>query len=183
MDQETLRVEIRPAAVADAEAIINLHFAAVHQTASGFYPPEILDAWSRQPDERRYEQVRRAIAKREEVVVVAQDASGVVGFGSILPDVQELHALYVHPRVGRVGIGSRILNHLERLALDRGAQELRLDASVNAEAFYRRAGYEVEERGVFRLQSGHEMASVRMKKQLGPAPEEAPDRHPTGLSV
>jgi putative acetyltransferase len=164
--EETLTVEIRPATAADAEAIIDLHFAAVHQTAATFYPPEVLDRWSGLPNEARYQQLRDADAHGEELFLVAEDASGVVGFGSILPSVQELHAVYVHPRAGRHGIGSRLLRQLERLARDRGVRQLHLDASVNAEAFYRRAGYEVVERGTLRLGGGIEMASVKMKKEL-----------------
>jgi putative acetyltransferase len=163
---ETLNLEIRPATAADAEAIIDLHFAAVHQTAAAFYPPAVLDTWSRQPDETRYEQIRQAVAKGEELIVVAQDPSGVVGFGSILPSLHELHAVYVHPRVGRRGIGARILMRLERLAVDRGVPSLQMHASVNAEAFYQRAGYAIVERSVLRLGGGIEMASVRMKKDL-----------------
>jgi ribosomal protein S18 acetylase RimI-like enzyme len=41
-----------------------------------------------------------------------------------------------------------------------------MDASINAEAFYRRAGYEILERGVHRLRSGREMACLKMKKTL-----------------
>jgi len=160
------RLEIRPATSADAVAVIDLHFAAVHQTAAAFYPPEVLDRWSRPPDEQRYQQIRQAVAKGEELFVVAQDASGVVGFGSIVPDLQELRAVYVHPKVGRTGVGSRILMSLERLAIDRGVLQLKMDASVNAEAFYTRAGYEILERSVHRLGSDHEMACVKMKKEL-----------------
>jgi putative acetyltransferase len=166
--EDALNVEIRPATEADAEAIIDLHFAAVHQTAAAFYLPEVLDSWSRPPDERRYQQIRQAVAKGEELIVVAQDASGVVGFGSIVPSLRELHAVYVHPKAGRRGIGSRILIELERLAVDRGVPRLRMDASVNAEAFYQRAGYEIVEPSVFRLGAGLEMASVKMKKELIP---------------
>jgi putative acetyltransferase len=157
-------VEIRPATTADAEAIIDLHFAAVHQTAAAFYPTEILDIWSRLPDEARYQRIRDAIAKGEELFLVAEDGSGVVGFGSIVPSAQELRAVYVHPKVGRTGIGSRILTSLERLAIDRGVSHLQMDASINAESFYRHAGYESVERGVHRLGNGHEMACVKMKK-------------------
>jgi putative acetyltransferase len=159
-------VEIRPATAADAVAIINLHFAAVHETAAACYPREVLDRWSARPDERRYQRIRDAIAKGDELFLVGQDASGVVGFGSILPSAQELHAVYVHPRVGRRGIGSHILVELEHLALEQGVLRLQMDASVNAEAFYRRAGYEVVERGVHRLGGGVEMACVKMRKYL-----------------
>lgn len=166
--EDALNVEIRPATAADAEAIIDLHFAAVHETAAACYPREVLDSWSRPPDERRYQQIRQAVARGEELIVVAQDASEVVGFGSIVPGLQELHAVYVHPKVGRRGIGSRILIELEHLAVDRGVTRLEMDASVNAEAFYQRAGYETVERSVFRL-GGVEMASVKMKKELTPS--------------
>jgi putative acetyltransferase len=159
-------VEIRPATLADAEAIVAVHFAAVHHTAAAFYPPDVLDRWSRQPDERRFEQIRRAVARGEELLVVARDSSGVVGFGSIVPSLQELHAVYVHPRAGRRGIGARILVELERLAIERGVVRLQMEASVNAEAFYQRGGYEVVERSVFPLGGGIEMASVKMKKEL-----------------
>jgi putative acetyltransferase len=167
--EENPVVDIRPATVADAVAIIDLHFAAVHQTAAGFYAKAVLDSWSRPPDEARYEHMRRAVAKGEEVFIVAEDASGMIGFGSIVPTLEELRAVYVHPRAGRRGVGSRILSHLEQLALERGVRQLRMDASINAEAFYKRAGYEVVERDVHRLSSGHEMACVKMRKNLTPA--------------
>jgi putative acetyltransferase len=164
--EDNLVVNIRPADVADAIAIIDLHFAAVHQTAANFYAPEVLDGWSRQPDETRYEQIRQAVIKGEELFVVAEDASGVIGFGSIVPTLKELRAVYVHPKAGRRGVGATILAHLEQLALDRGVSQLQLDASINAEAFYLRAGYEVVERGVYRLRTGQEMACVKMQKSL-----------------
>ncbi len=164
--EDNLDVNIRPAIVADAIAIIDLHFAAVHQSASSFYPLEVLNNWSTQPDETRYDHIRRALEKGEELFVVAEDASGVIGFGSIVPLLQELRAVYVHPRAGRRGVGSAILRCLEQLALDRGVLQLQMDASINAEAFYRRAGYEILERGVHRFRSGGEMACLKMKKSL-----------------
>ena len=164
--EDNLDVNIRPAIVADAIAIIDLHFAAVHHSAGSFYPPEVLNSWSTQPDETRYDHIRRALEKGEELFVVAEDASGVIGFGSIVPLLQELRAVYVHPRAGRRGVGSAILRRLEQLALDRGVLQLQMDASINAEAFYRRAGYEILERGVHRLSSGREMACLKMKKSL-----------------
>jgi putative acetyltransferase len=66
----------------------------------------------------------------------------------------------------RRGVGSGILVRLEQLALGHGVEELRLDSSLNAEAFYQRHGYEVVERGVHRLGTGREMAAIKMKKRL-----------------
>jgi putative acetyltransferase len=160
-------VKVRPATAADAEAIIAVHFAAVHETAAAFYSSEVLDRWSGPPNEARYQRMRDAIAKGDELFLVAQDPSGVVvGFGSIVPRLQELHAVYVHPRAGRLGIGTQILGRLERVAVKRRVVQLHLDASVNAAAFYQRAGYEIVDSGVFDLGGGVVMTSVKMKKDL-----------------
>jgi hypothetical protein len=90
-------VTVRPAVAADAKAIIDLHFAAVHRTASTSNPPEVLDSWSRPPDETRYQQMRDAIAGGDEVVVVAEAPSGIVAFGSIVPRLRELRAVLEIP--------------------------------------------------------------------------------------
>ncbi len=166
MEEERSGATVRSAVVADAEAIIDLHFDAVHRTASTFYPSAVLDSWSRRPDEARYQRMREIITGDDELVLVAEAASEVVAFGSIVPHLPELRAVYVHPDAGRRGIGSQLLAALERLALERGASELHTHASVNAEAFYRRAGYEVVERGIHRLGTGQEMACVKMFKNL-----------------
>ncbi|CAF4372894.1 unnamed protein product, partial [Rotaria magnacalcarata] len=39
------------------------------------------------------------------------------------------------------GVGSKILQHLEELALAQGVNILKLEASLNAETFYIRHGY------------------------------------------
>ena len=35
--------------------MIHVHYAAVHETAAAFYQFEILEAWSRTPDDARYQ--------------------------------------------------------------------------------------------------------------------------------
>ena len=61
--------------------VIHAHFAAVQQTAFNFYRRDVLESWSRYPDEARYQQIRQAIAKGHELFLVAEDLSGVVAFG------------------------------------------------------------------------------------------------------
>ena len=166
MNDSSGKVTLRTAVAADAKAIIDLHHAAVHQTAAASYPPEVLEAWSSPPDEARYQQMREIIAQGDELLVIAEDASRVVAFGSIVPRLQELRAVYVHPDAGRRGIGSLVVAALERLALEHGVRQLEMVASINAEAFYQREGFESVERGTHRLESGQEMACVSMIKHL-----------------
>jgi putative acetyltransferase len=163
------RLQIRPAKSSDAEAIIHVHYAAVHEIASSFYPSEILEAWSAKPGETRYQWMRNLITNGEEIVVVAEDESGIQGFGFFIPKMEELRALYVHPAIGHRGVGGQILEALEARAVALGISRLRLNASLNAEVFYRTNGYRALSRGKFRLSDEQEMDCVRMEKQFGGA--------------
>ncbi|HEY2585623.1 MAG TPA: GNAT family N-acetyltransferase [Tepidisphaeraceae bacterium] len=162
-------VNVRAAAESDAKSIVDLHFASVRHYGSKFYPPKTLESWSPTPDERRWDRMRRAITSGTEVFLVAEIGVEICGFGVLYPAEAQLRALYVHPAYGRQGIGSLLLSHLESLAIAKGLRELRLDASVNAEAFYRTREFEVVDRGIHRLSSGVNMQCVRMRKSLGPA--------------
>lgn len=167
MQQESInQVLVRAAKPADAEGIIHVHYAAVHETAVTFYPPEIIEDWSRKPDESRYQWMRQTITDGKEVVIVAEGKSEILGFGLIIPESRELRALYVHPSAGRRGIGKKILQELETRAIVQGISCLQLNASLNAEAFYQGNGYKALSRGTFRLSSEHEMYCVRMEKTL-----------------
>ncbi|HVW25204.1 MAG TPA: GNAT family N-acetyltransferase [Polyangiaceae bacterium] len=163
---ESTPIRIRPAVEADAEGIVRVHFEAVHTTAAGFYTHAVIESWSREPDERRFARFRSIIAEGRDPVIVADQGGCVVGFGIVASSDGEVRAVYVHPRVGRRGVGGLIVAELERLATVRGLTSLHLKASVNAEGFYVRHGYQIVERGAHRLPDGNEMSCVRMTKSL-----------------
>jgi GNAT superfamily N-acetyltransferase len=168
-DHESVnRFQIRTANPVDAEAIIKVHYAAVHQTAVGFYPSGILEAWSAKPGETRYQWMRILIANGDEIVMVAEVDSCILGFGIIFPKVEELRALYVHPGEGRRGIGRKILQALEARMTGHGVSRIWLNASLNAEPFYRSNGYTTVSPGKFRLSAGLEMDCMNMEKHFGP---------------
>ena len=153
----------------DAEPILRVRFAAIHETAAAFYPEEILQNWSGPITEERIQRMKRAISGEEELFVVARHGAELVGFGCIVPKYNALRGLYVHPSVGRRGVGAQILEALEKRAICAGMASLEIEASINAEAFYARHGFAVVARGTHRLRSGQEMACVRMRKTLGSA--------------
>jgi putative acetyltransferase len=165
-----MSVQLRPARKDDAAALSRVHFAAVHRTAAPFYSAEVIDGWSPTPDERRMEQFRRAISGTEELFLVAERDGEIVGFGSIVPAGGELRAVYVDPDAGRTGIGTAILQGLERMAIEAGVRTLSMDASVNAEAFYSRHGFQILERSSHQLGQGPRMACVKMCKSLQAPP-------------
>lgn len=161
-------MRIEEARPVDAEAILMVHRAAVRGTAAAFYDAEIIDAWAPLPlPAGTIEGLARCIESGEEEAVVARDRSGVIiGFGSIVPNVHELRAIYVSPAHGRSGIGAAILQELEARAQRRGLVELTMDASINAEAFYQRHGFRSEGRDEHVLRGSRRMACVRMRKRL-----------------
>ena len=57
--------------------------------------------------------------------------------------------------------------HLNDAARGVGLAEIFLDSSLNAVPFYEAVGFEVIERRKYRLKSGREMDSIRMRKELG----------------
>ena len=157
---------IGEASEANAEAIVSVHFAAVHGTAAGRYPPDVLAAWSPPVTPERVERMRQAILSPALRVVVARLGGTVVGFGSLFAEGGEW-SLYVRPEAGRQGVGAALFGALEEQAVRAGLTYLEMDASLNAEAFYIRHGFIVLGYGTRRLQSGVEMACVRMQKTLG----------------
>ena len=163
-------VRLRAGIESDAESLCRVHFEAVRRTASACYPAEVIERWASDQSEIRLAQFRRALAGGDEQLVVAEDDSGTVAFGSIVAAAGELRAVYVHPDAGRRGIGGHILTELERLAVQRGVSALHVDASLNAEAFYARHGYQVVEKGVHLLGGTTPMACVKMIKHLTTSP-------------
>ena len=163
--ERSLDVDIELARPEDAAAILEIHAAAVHQTAAPYYAEEVINSWARLPITlERIERVKqRWLENPDQRVIVAKKSSQVIGFGFINKN-NELQGLFVHPNFGRRGVGAKILAALEQEALLLRLSYLEVDASINAEAFYSRQGFEIVEHGTHQLASGQEMACVKMRK-------------------
>ncbi len=150
----------------DARGILDVHYAAVHGEPVDYYEEDILDDWSPVVDSERVANYLSRPQQDDEVVLVAEMDSGVVGFGVIVPRFNELRACYVLPRLGRQGIGRALLSELERQAQQAGGDWLNLNASLNAESFYLANGFVTDGLGRHPLPGGREMSCVRMYKFL-----------------
>jgi hypothetical protein len=60
----------------------------------------------------------------------------------------------------------KVLGQLEARASELGIRELRLNASLNAAAFYQRAGYVAQAPSKYRLLTGIEIACLPMVKTI-----------------
>lgn len=70
-------INLRPATISDAEALVHVHHAAVHGSApSTFYTPDIRQTWSPSPtDQYRVNQFRQATENSKELLVVDCEAT------------------------------------------------------------------------------------------------------------
>jgi putative acetyltransferase len=159
-------ISLRPAVATDAEEIARVRHSAIHRIAAAAYPPEAIEAWSGTLDERRYQRFRDVISGGEERIYIAEHASTVVGFGSVIPARNELRAVYVDGDWVRCGVGTAIVQCLEAVAREFGCTCLDLESSLNAKEFYLAHGYVELSQATHGLRDEYAMACVVMRKSI-----------------
>ena len=90
----------------------------------------------------------------------------IAAVGMLDEHTRKIEGLFVLPEFMGRGVGKQLLSYLERLALEHRINELHLDASLNAEAFYQRCGYQSVRRETYHSPSGISLPSVLMRKRL-----------------
>jgi putative acetyltransferase len=153
-------MEVRPPNDAELEAVAEVHVAAAEAGGARAYDPETVAAWAKR-DERSPDDYPVDDPASHFVVAVTGDGE-VAGFGELVPDEREIRAVYVHPDHERRGVGSALLAHLEGYARALDCGELTLQSSLNAVAFYERAGW--RRTGTGESPGGIEV--VELRKQL-----------------
>lgn len=147
--------------------MIAVHYAAVQAVSREHYPERILEAWSPVPDERRNAWLGGVIAAAGTVSYIAESQDQtVLGFCFADTEAGILKALYVHPDAAGQGVGAGLLQHLENHCRSLGVHALTLNASYNAEAFYRHHGYATLGPTAQELAGGETMGAVSMRKTL-----------------
>lgn len=162
---------IRPARDAERRALWRIHTRSVRELCRGAYSPREVRTWV---ELLRPEGYLRPDQPR--AVLVAERGRRVVGFGQLDTVTGELEALYVLPEEVGLGIGTTLLAALEALAWRAGVAALRLDASLNAESFYRERGYVSLHQALRIITPEVRLACVRMEKPRPAAQLEAARR-------
>lgn len=153
-------MHIRSAIASDAPGICRVHQRAVRLLCCAAYSPAQIEAWI---GPRRAEDYIASMTNGERLWV-AEISGTVVGFAGVQDD--EITAVYVDPEHTRHGFGQLLLQAAEQSAQAHGVDCLFLEASLNAVAFYRHAGYGAEAPQTHRLRSGIAIPCVRMTKRL-----------------
>lgn len=162
---------IRPARDSERRALWRIHTRSVRDLCLGAYTPREVRTWV---DLLRPEGYLRPDQPR--TVLVAERGRRLVAFGQLDSVQGELEALYVVPEAVGQGVGTRLLAALEALAWRAGIPALRLDASLNAEPFYRLRGYVTLHAARRLITPEVRLSCVRMEKPRPAARPEAPPR-------
>jgi putative acetyltransferase len=154
------RLALRPFLPADAPLLTEIFRASIAELTGDDYNAAQQEAWAAAADDEAAFAARLADA----VTLLGTIDGSPVGFAS-LAGGERLDMLYVHPAAAGHGVGTMLVDALERLARSRGAARLTADVSDSAQDFFRRRGFSPRQRNSVPL--GDEwLANTTMEKQL-----------------
>lgn len=152
-------ISLRSYRPADLPAVCRLFYDTVHTVCADDYSERELDAWA--PENVDISAWNRAL--RESLCVVATAGGEVVGFANLAGDY--LDRVYVHKDWQRRGIGSAMVDALERAARKREIGAVYTDASITARPFFQALGYRVVTPQKV-VRGGVVLTNYRMEKDL-----------------
>jgi putative acetyltransferase len=156
-------ITIRELRRGEERLFLELHARSIRGLALQYYPPVVIDAWCVPPTKRNLAAFVRNHDK--EVRLLAEVDGAIVGLGALCVKHGELRACYVAPEGARKGIGTALVQEIERLAVEHRVERLALLSSINAEPFYASLGYH-SDGCVEHAMRGYPMAAIRMSKPL-----------------
>lgn len=153
-------IVIRKAIETDAAAIWMIRTAAIRQQCKGFYPDDLLDRWT---EGQMTEPFVKVVAEK---FYVATNFGEVLGTGMICLESGQLDAIFVRPDMMQRGVGRAMVTFLEELGYRAGLEELVLNSTLNAAAFYRRCGFVGDAPGIYQSPRGFSLDCIPMKKAI-----------------
>lgn len=163
--------QIREANTNDVDAIRAVHRQSVLDLAIETYPVEVISGWKPNPSPESIERHKESIRSGFELVWVAEISGRIEGFSVLVPSESELRACYVTGVVANNGVGSGLLQVLEKRARELGLKKLKLSSSINARPFYEKNGYVASSKGQHTLQTGVKIDCIFMEKNLRSIPK------------
>jgi len=168
MGQALPKPALRPFLAADTPVVAAIFVAAIQELTGDDYGEAQQEAWASAADDE--EQFGKKLAS--ELTLIATLQNSPVGFAS-LKGADHIEMLYVHPSAAGQGIGAMLCDALEKLAGARGAKNLTVDVSDNAQDFFLKRGYVGMQRNTVTI-NGEWLANTTMQKALAEAAPGAP---------
>ena len=162
MSAETEEAMLRPMLPADVPVLAAIFQASIEDLTGEDYDENQRLAWSSAADDEA------AFGKRlgAWLTLVATVRGAPVGFVA-LEGRENIRMLYVYPRAARRGIGTLLVNAIERLAAGRGSRLLDVDASDTSRVFFEGRGFTSQSRQTVSI-GDQWLGNTRMTKALTP---------------
>jgi putative acetyltransferase len=151
---------LRPFLPTDTPVLAAIFIAAIKELTGDDYNTEQQEAWASVADD----EVTFGKKLAGELTLIATLGNAPVGFAS-LKGKDHIDMLYVHPSAAGKGVASALCDALEKLAGGRGATSLTVEASDNAQDFFRKRGYVARQRNTVTV-NGEWLANTTMQKTL-----------------
>src|SRR5450631_2273314 len=164
MGQSLPKPALRPFLAADTPIVAAIFVAAIEELTGDDYSTAQQAAWAAAADDEDTFGQRLA----GQLTLIATLQNSPVGFAS-LRGADHIDMLYVHPAVAGQGVASMLCEALEKLAGSRGANNLTVDASDNAQEFFTKRGYVGKQRNTVTV-NGEWLANTTMQKTLVQGP-------------
>jgi putative acetyltransferase len=158
------KLSLRPFLAADTALVAEIFRASVDELTADDYSDAQREAWmSAAADEE-------ALSERlsGQLTLLGLMDGSPVGFASLKAG-EDVDMLYVHPVAAGHGVGSLLIEALEKLAVGRGARRLTADVSDSAQDFFKKRGFVPQQRNTVQL-GGEWLANTTMEKKLQERP-------------
>jgi len=154
------KLALRPMLPTEAPLVAEIFRASIEELTAEDYSKAQQDAWAAAAEDEE------AFAARlgKQLTLLGTIEGSPAGFAS-LKGTSELDMLYVHPAAVRQGVGTMLVDALEKLAAARGAVKLTAEVSDTAEEFFKKRGFVAQRRNT--VPCGDEwLANTTMEKKL-----------------
>lgn len=154
-------IQVRAYRLDDAQALANIFYNTIHRVNCQDYSAEQIKAWA--PESSRDPNTWRA--KWEKLSPLVAEKEGViVGFAEFEAN-GHIDCFYVHHEYIGKGVGSALIDEIERIACEKVIDRIYVEVSITAKPFFEAKGYEVvrSQRVTIR---GIELKNFKMEKRF-----------------
>jgi putative acetyltransferase len=159
------KLSLRPFLAADTALVAEIFRASVDELTADDYSDAQREAWMSAAGD---EEALAARLSGQLTLLGLMDGSPV-GFASLKAG-EDVDMLYVHPAAAGHGVGSLLIEALEKLAVGRGARRLTAEVSDSAQDFFKKRGFVPQQRNTVQL-GGEWLANTTMEKKLKERPQ------------
>ncbi len=160
--------KLRPFLPVDIKALQDLFAQSIEELTADSYDEAQRTAWIESAEDA----AAFGAQLSDGLTLVVGSGGEAQGFATLKNNTL-LQMLYVHPFSAGQGVGSTLVDALERIAAARGSAELTVEASDTALPFFEKRGYVATQRTT-RMLGDVWLANTTMKKGLGPLTPAAP---------